>query len=58
MKLVFDSAHVQVYDDVLSEDEFSAVFNWFNFIPLAFKSAQGEWNRQYMIKDLYKMIKF
>ena len=45
MKLVFDSAHVQVYDDVLSKDEFSSVFDWFNFIPLAFKSAQGEWNR-------------
>ena len=45
MKLVFDSPQVRVYDDVLSEEEFSAVFDWFNFIPLAYKEAQGEWNR-------------
>ena len=33
MNLVFDSEHVKVYDDVLPEEDFAMLFEWFNKIP-------------------------
>ena len=33
MNLIFDSEHVKVYDDVLPEEDFEMLFEWFNIIP-------------------------
>ena len=46
MNLVFDSEHVKVYDDVLPEEDFAMLFEWFNKIPfMNIQAAEGIWNR-------------
>ncbi len=44
MNLIFDSEHVKVYDDVLPEEDFDILFEWFNKIPFFFPQSEGVWN--------------
>ena len=46
MNLIFDSEHVKVYDDVLPEEDFYMLFEWFNQIPfMNIQQAEGVWNK-------------
>ena len=45
MNLTFDSKHIKVYDNVLTDNQFDKLFTWYNNIPLVYKVADGEWNR-------------
>ena len=45
MNLIFDSEHVKVYDDVLPEEDFEMLFEWFNIIPfINIQRTESVWN--------------
>ena len=51
MKKVLDCNNIQVYDNVITEEEFQKLHNWFNVIPYAWKNAQEEWNKSWSTTD-------
>ena len=45
MNPIFDSEHVKVYDDVLPEEDFEMLFEWFNIIPfMNIQRTESVWN--------------
>lgn len=46
-----DLANTKVYDNILTDEEFASVFNWFNAIPYVWKHTTGEWNKVWSIND-------
>jgi len=46
-----DLSNTKAYDEVLSIDEFSSVFDWINAIPYVWKNTTGEWNKVWSIND-------
>lgn len=51
MKKVLDYNNIQVFDDVISAEEFQKLHDWFNAIPYAWKNAQEEWNKSWSTTD-------
>jgi Rps23 Pro-64 3,4-dihydroxylase Tpa1-like proline 4-hydroxylase len=51
MKKVLDCNNIQVFDDVISVEEFQKLHDWFNAIPYAWKNAQEEWNKAWSTSD-------
>jgi hypothetical protein len=51
MRLTVDAKNTKVFDDVLTEEEFQTLFDYYNRIPLVFKQVQGEWNKVWSLSD-------
>lgn len=51
MKKVLDCKNIQVFDDVISEEQFKELHNWMNAIPYAWKTGQDEWNKSWSTTD-------
>ena len=51
MKLFFDANNTKVFDDVLDPEDFSSIFDMFNYQPYIFRESQGEWNKVWSLKD-------
>ena len=51
MKLFFDANNTKVFDDVLDPEDFSSLFDMFNYQPYIFRESQGEWNKVWSLKD-------
>jgi Rps23 Pro-64 3,4-dihydroxylase Tpa1-like proline 4-hydroxylase len=51
MKKALDCKNIQVFDNVISSEEFEKLHDWFNAIPYAWKNAQEEWNKAWSTTD-------
>jgi len=51
MKKVLDCNNIQVYDNVITDEEFNKLHDWYNAIPYVWKNGQGEWNKSWSTTD-------
>ena len=51
MKLTFDANNTKVYDNILDQKTFNALFDFMNFVPMVHKRSRGEWNRVWGFND-------
>lgn len=51
MKLFFDANNTKVFDDVLDPEDFSSLFDTFNYQPYVFRESQGEWNKVWTLTN-------
>ena len=52
MNLVFDHECVKVYDDVLSNEDFEKVFDFFNRTSFFYPQTEGTWNHVWDVDTL------
>ena len=52
MNLVFDHECIKVYDDVLSDEDFEKVFDFFNRTSFFYPQTEGTWNHVWDVDTL------